>query len=311
MGLQQIDTSQRALMLKYINPAARELYHISDMAGSLSEELFKVNANQTIAFPTYMGQIRAIRDGYNRTQVQLSQMRPLYNQFSWEQAWRNWRVKGLHTLSTSLQNQSELIISIQAVENPPITVNITGPTTTSSNATESIVMTSTTINTQNAYLDIHSFTKNSINAYNVILSDINGNQISMIPNNQFKAQFQIIDVSLMPWYPWNNNPNLNWMEVLYKKALPIFQNDTDEFPAIGYDDVIVNKALQLYFEDQANIPIATSYYQKANQMLAQIHEDANRGTNDVVSLVENPHDRINPRTGFGRDWRYSWKITGR
>jgi len=311
MGLQPTDATQRALMLKYVNPAAKELYHISDMAGCLDEKLFKVNANQTIAFPSYMGQIRAIRDGYNRTQVTLSQQRPMYNQFSWEQAWRNFRIKGLQTLSTSLQNQSQLLITVQTVENPPIVVNVSGPTTTASNATESITMTSNTMNTQNAYLDVASFTKDSINTCDVVLADINGNEISRIPNNQYKAQYQIIDVSLMPYYPWNNNPLLNWMEILYKKALTILQNDTDEFPAIGYDDVIWNKALQLYYEEQNNIQAATGFYQKANQMLAQIHEDVNRGTDDCVALVENPHDRMNPRVGWGRDWRYSWKVTGR
>jgi hypothetical protein len=311
MGLQQVDSTQRSLMLKFLNPAAKELYHISDMSGCLGEELFKVNSNQTIAFPDYIGQIRAMRDGYNRTQIKLSQMRPLYNQYSWEQAWRNWRVKGLHPLQTSLQNQSQLIISVQAVENPPIVINITGSTLVSSSISESITMTSTTINTQNAYTDVKSFTKNSINQYNVTLSDINNNPISYIANNKLQALFQIIDISLMPWNSYLDNPLLGWVEVLFKKALSQFENDTDEFPAPGYDDVIINKALQLYFEQQQNIPVAAAYYQKANQMLAQIHEDANRGTDDVISLVENPHDKINPRVGWGRDYRYSWRVTGR
>jgi len=311
MGLQQLDSTQRALMIKFIQPAAKELYAISDMAGCLGEELFKVNSNQTIAFPDYIGQIRAMRDGYNRTMIKLSQMRPLYNQYSWEQAWRNWRVKGLHPLQTSLQNQSQLIISVQAVEDPPIVVNIAGPTLTSARASESVTMSSTTVNTQNAYTDVDLFSKNTINLYNVNLLDINNNQISYIANNKRQAMFQIIDVSLMPWYSYNENPLLGWIEVLFKKALPDFQNDTDEFPAPGYDDVLVNKALQLYYEQQTNIPVAAAYYQKANQMLAQIHEDTNRGTDDVISLVENPHDRMNPRVGWGRDWRYSWRITGR
>jgi hypothetical protein len=163
----------------------------------------------------------------------------------------------------------------------------------------------------NTYLDISSFTKTSVSQYDVIMADIDGNQISYLANNKLKAQFQIVDVSAAPWFPPNVNPMLGWIEVLYKKALPWFQNDNDEFPAVGYDEVIITKCLQLWYEEQNNIQVALSYYQKAQQLLAQIHEDANRGTDDAVALVENPHDIINPRIGFGRDWRYAYRITGR
>src|SRR5208282_558468 len=105
--------------------------------------------------------------------------------------------------------------------------------------------------------------------------------------------------------------NINWVEVLFKKALISFSNDTDEFPAPLYDDVIVNKVLQLWYEEQGNTANAIAYYQKAQQSLAQIHEDANRGTDDVVALVRNPHDEVQHRTGFGRDWWYGYRITGR
>ena len=40
------------------------------------------------------------------------------------------------------------------------------------------------------------------------------------------------------------------MEVLFKKALPWMENDDDEFPATGYDNIIVNKILQLWNEEE-------------------------------------------------------------
>jgi hypothetical protein len=165
--------------------------------------------------------------------------------------------------------------------------------------------------TVNTYTDVSAFTKTTVNQYNVVLSDCDGNQISYLANNKLKAQFQIIDVSTAPWFPPNSNPLLGWIEVMFKKALPWFQNDNDEFPAVGYDEVIITKVLQLGYEEQGNVNLATAFYQKSIQMLAQIHENANRGTDDVVALVENPHDKINPRVGFGRDWRYAYRITGR
>lgn len=311
MGLNPSDDSQRAVMLRFVNEAATELYQMSDMAGCLEEQCFKINADQTIALPDYVGQVRAMREQYSNIALSLSQMRPRYNQFNWPDEWRNWRVKGLQTLQTSLQNQSVVVLTVKAVENPPIEVSISGPAEGSSNIFETVVMDDVTKSSVNQYNDIKTFTKSAVSTYDVIMSDVDGNQISYLPADRLKAQFQIMDISGSPWFPASVNPLLGWVEVLYKKALPWFQNDTDEFPAVGYDNVIVNKVLQLWFEESGNAAAAIGYYNKAQQSLAQIHEDANRGTDDVVSMVENPHDRIMPRTGFGRDYRYAYRLTGR
>jgi len=310
-GLNPADSNQRAVLLRFANTAAKELYSQSDMAGCLEEQYFKINANQTISLPEYVGQIRAMREAWSHIAIKLSQMRPRYNQFNWPDEWRNWRVKGLQTLQTSLQNQSKLVISATAVEAVPATINISGPSLGSSNVSETLVLSSTSVQTANSYLDVSAFTRNAAGQYDIVLSDIDGNQISYIPNNKLKAQFQIVDISTSPWFPANVNPLLGWVEVLYKKSLQWFDNDNDEFPAPGYDEVWINKCLQLWYEEQNNIQVATSYYQKATMLLAQIHEDANRGTDDVIAFVENPHDRINHRTGFGRDWQYAYRITGR
>jgi tetratricopeptide (TPR) repeat protein len=311
MGLNPSDSTQRAILLDKVRTAAKELYDTSDMAGSLEEELFKVNGNQTIAFPAYMGDIRAMREGFDRTAIKLSQMRPRYNQFNWEDGWRNWRQKGLHALQTSLRNQSQLTLTVQEVENPPVTVYVSGPIVGASMASEAVVMSQTSVQTVNAYLDIAALTKQCTNSWDISINDADGNQISYIPCNQIRALFQIMDISDAPWFIPNTNALFGWVEVLYKKALIWLTNDSDEFPAPGYDDVIVYKCLQSYYEDQNNPQAAIAYYQKAMTVLAQIHENANRGTDDVASLCEHGHDRMNHRTGFGRDWRFAYRITGR
>ena len=311
MGLNAADSAQRAVMLRFVNEAVVELYQQSDMAGCLEEQYFKVNSNQTIALPDYVGQIRAMREAYSHIALKLSQLRPRYNQFNWADEWRDWRLKGLESLQTSIQNQGPVTLTVKAVENPVVTVNISGSTDSSANTSETIVMDSTSKTSVNNYNNIIGFTKTSVSQYDIQMSDMDGNQISYLASNKLKAQFQIVDISTSPWWPRIVSPQLGWVEVLYKKALQWFQNDNDEFPAIGYDNVIVNKVLQLWCEEKSDIQGAVAYQQKATQSLAQIHEDANRGTDDCVALVDNPHDLINPRVGFGRDWRYAYRITGR
>jgi len=311
MGLDPSQPTQRSVLLRFVNTAAKELYHMSDMVGCYEEQYFKVNANQTIALPDYVGQIRAMREAYDHIAINLSQMRPRYNQFNWVDEWRNWRLKGLHPLQTSLSNQSHLLVSAAGVETPNVIVHLSGPSNGSSNIFETITLSSTPVQTVNQYNDITSFTKTAVNGYDIILSDIDGNQISYIANNKLRAQFQIVDISNAPWFPPNVNPLIGWVEVLYKKALTTFSNDTDEFPAVGYDEVIITKCLQLWSEEQKDVQGAIGYYNKSQQMLAQIHEDANRGTDDMVSLCENPHDQMTHRVGFGRDWRYAYRVQGR
>jgi hypothetical protein len=311
VGLNPSDTGQRSVLLRFLNTAAKELYHISDMAGCLEEQYFKINSNQTISLPPYVGQIRAMRDAYGHKAIGLSQMRPRYNEFNWKDDWRNWRVKGTRTLQSDLTNQSQLILSVKNVETPNVVVNISGSTDGSSSVSETVVMYAPNVQTVNAYLDIQSLTKTTVCQNDVVLCDIDGNQISYIPNDRLKAEFQIVDISSAPWFPPNFNPLLGWVEVLFKRALPDYSLDNQEFPASGYDEVWVTKCLQLWFEEQKDISSATGAYSKAQQMLAQIHEDANRGTDDVISLTQHGHDKMGHRVGFGRDWRYAYRITGR
>lgn len=311
VGLNPNDTSQRPILLRFANEAAIELYQMSDMAGSLEEQYFKINGDQTVGLPDYVGQIRAMRQADSAIAIKLSQMRPRYNQFNWQDNYRNWRLKGLQTLHTALTNQSALILTVAAVENPPIVVTISGSSDNSSNVSEDVIMNATQVLTANTYNDVSGLVKNKVNRYNIGLTDVDGNAISYIPNDRLIAKFQIVDVSAYPWFQLLTGNLLGWVEVLYKKALPWYSEDGQEFPAKGYDNVWVNKMLQLWYEEQNNVTIAISYYQKAQQSLAQIHEDTNRGTDDKVALVSNPHDCMNPRIGFGRDWQYSYRIVGR
>ena len=94
------------------------------------------------------------------------------------------------------------------------------------------------------------------------------------------------------------------MEILYKKKLPYLSADGDEFPAQGYDNVVVNKMLQLWFEEQGKIDLAMQYDAKATRSLARKHEEENRATQDTVAFTENTHDNLNPRVRARRPARY-------
>jgi hypothetical protein len=311
MGLNPSDPNDRSVLLRFANEAAIELYAISDMAGCLMEQVFKVNGDQTIALPSYVGQIRAIREYDTFIPWHINQMRPRYNQSNWPDMWRNFRLKGLQPLITTIRNESVLTAIVPNVEDPPITVSISGATNTATNISEDLVMSSTRVATVNNFISVNSIKKNDVNTVDVQILDVDGNVLSVIPNDMKQAQYQIIDVSMGPWLNQTEGKLDHYLEILYKKSLPWFKNDDDEFPALGYDNVWVNKILQLWAEEQGKTDMAVAYGTKAQMLLANIHEDANRATEDVISLCENPHDMLNPRERARRPARYGGYMTNR
>lgn len=298
-------SSGRTTLLRFLNEAANELYTQADLAGSLYEQVFKVNGDQTISCPVYVGQVRAIRE-YNSMQPwHINQMRPRYNQYNWKDMWRNFRLKNKQPLMATVVNQSQGVITVPAVELPFVVVTVSGPTLTAELATETVILDSTSKNTVNNYTDYNAVTKDRVNLYNITLSDIDGKVLTVIPNNEKEAKYQIIDISSSPWLPSSTSQMDNYVEILYKKTLPYLSLDSDEFPAIGYDHVIVNKMMQLWAEEQNKGDVASAYDAKATRTAARIHEDQNRATEDLVALVSNPHDTLRRRVGSGRRRRYS------
>lgn len=304
MGLNPAVAAERDILLRWLNEATMELYDQSDMVGSLIEQVFRVNGDQTISLPASIGTVRAMREFNSQMPWHVNQLRPRYNQFNWKDAWRNFRLKNKQALMATVTNQSVGVITVPTVENPPIVVSVSGPTRNATNTTEDITMTSVSMNTTNAYLDFTSVKKNRINTCDVTLSDIDGKLLTIIPNNEIHALYQIIDVSQCPWMQVVTTQFDNYMEILYKKPLTILSNDADEFLTGEYDHILVNKMLQLWGEEQGKSEMALAYDTKATRSLARKQEDQNRETEDEVALVSNPHDTLHRRIGTGTRRRW-------
>lgn len=306
IGLNPKDSSQRAQLLKYANEGARELYQQADPPGSLWEWVMKVNGDQTISMPSFLGELRGVREVYSLEPWHTNQMKPRYMQFNWKDLWRNWRIKSTQALQATVTNQSVGVITVAFVENPPVVVTVTGPTAYANNAVEVITMNNITKYTTNQFLDYKSFTKDRVNSVDVVLSDVDGKHLSTIPNDQLYAQYEIIDVSALPWLPQSTSTISNWVEVLYKKKLPWFFYDSDEYPVFGCDDILVDKILQLYSEEKGAVDAAVAYDTKATRTLARMIENQTRETEDHIALSANPHDTVLPRIGGTNRRRYGW-----
>lgn len=304
MGLDPADSSQRSTLVRIVNEAARELYRQADLPGSMYEQVFKVNGDQTITLPEYVGRVRAIREYVSQIPWHINQMRPRYNQYNWTDSWRNIRLKNRQALMTTVTNQSIGVLTVSAVETPPIKVILSGPIEGSANVSETVTMDANSKNTVNQFLDYTTVCKDRVNGYDITLSDVDGKILTVISNNSIKALYQVLDVSICPWLPNNQSTLDNYVEILYKIRLPHLYNDADEFPFIDCDDMVVNKMMELYHEEKGNVEGAIAYDGKATRSLSQELEEENRATEDVVSTVANKHDTMLRRVGSSLGRRF-------
>lgn len=307
MGMNASQPSQRETLVGYANEAALELYDSFDPPGCLLEETFKVNGDQTISCPYYVGQIRGIRESTSWIAWHINKMRPRYNQFNWKDCWRNIRLKNSQALAATVTNESIGTLTVEAVEDPPIQVTITGATANSAEANEIVVMSATSVPTVNQYTNYHMIRKDRVNQFNIELVDVDNKFLAIIPNNMIESSFQIYDVSQCPWIQNSMSTLDHYLEILFKKTLPYYENDSDQFPAQGYDYIWINKILQLWAEDQGKTEEALGWDSKATRSAARKKQNHEQSTEDKVSVVANPHDSLLPRIrqGIGRNryWR--------
>jgi len=297
IGLDPAVTTERSTLLRFANEAADELWAECDILGSLEENTFRVNGDQTISMPMWVGRVRAVRDAQNRVVWHLNQMRPRYNELNWIDGWYNYRLKNTQALMATITNISTVNVTVPFVENPPITVSLSGSTATASNISEDVVMNALSVPSVNSFTNITSCKKNTVNACDITVTDADGKLLTIIPNNSLAAQYQILDISGAPWLPQVTGPFDNYVEILFKKALPWFSLDDQEFPAQGYDNQWVNKCLQLWNEEATPVgpQAALAYDAKATRGLARKKTEQNLPTEDRVSFVQNPHESLQPR----------------
>jgi hypothetical protein len=272
------------------------------MAGSMMEQCFRVNGDQTIALPASVGHVRAMREFNTMIPWKPTQLRARYNVSNWTDYWRTWRMKGKQALEATITNQSVVNVACPVVEG--IVITITGRTPTATSITETITLDAVTKQSVNNWIEITALNKSDVNSCDITVTDIDGVVLAVIPNNEKYSSYQIVDVSTCPWLANTGSKSDNYLEVLYKRKLPYLSADGDEFPAQGYDNIIVNKMMQLWAEEQGKPDMAGAYDQKATRSLARKHEEENRATQDVVALTANAHDSLLPRTRTRRPTRY-------
>ena len=334
VGMSPSDTSQRALLLDYLNEAAQELYEQSDMPGCLEEAEFYVQGDKTVALPANVYAIRGIREkAGNNAEWETEALTARYRENNWASDSNKFRVIGYSPLKVSLPTTSPFIDG----NSNKLKVKAYGPTTSSDVAyvvadinslfiEESVVsMNGLDAASDTGYVtvdfsgsepikDIKSFSRTRTlsvttgtytNPVTGIVGEVAGHGVTrlvdysdasivyaeILPGHE-ESRYLIVDVSEFPFSSSAASDDSHTLQVLYKKSLPVFRNDRDEFPAIGYDNILVSKCMELFLEEQGKVEEAILHDRKATRSLARRHADLERGQEQKVVFKRHNHDKL-------------------
>ena len=334
VGMSQSDTSQRALLLDYLNEAAQELYEQSDMPGCLEEAEFYVQGDKTVALPADVYAIRGIREkAGNNAEWETEALTARYRENNWASDSNKFRVIGYSPLKVSLPTAiteagsntnklkvrsygpitssdlvyvvadmnslyvEESVTSINGVD----TASISGYFTVSFSGSEPIKDIKSFSRTRTLNVTTGLYT----NPVTGIVGEVAGHGVTqlvdysdtsivyaeILPGHE-ESRYLIVDVSEFPFSSSAASDDSHTLQVLYKKSLPVFRNDRDEFPAIGYDNILVSKCMELFLEEQGKVEEAILHDRKATRSLARRQADLERGQEQKVVFKRHNHDKL-------------------
>lgn len=244
----ELNASQRSWLISKINAAAEEVYESDDLPGCLREAYILVTPNSEIALPEFVGRLRAVREAFLKRPYTLQDMRPRYHVSNWANEWNKFVYKGTSAIKFDVVNAAPPVATI-SVANENLTLTIVGSTIDSNRTSETVTMDAVSKSFTKSFISYESIEKNILGDYNITIKDSQGNELAVIFNDQLKSHYELYDISA---YPWGGNcvGNQNVVEILYKLPLKQLANDSDNFPIDGFDNIIVNKTLQLIAETQ-------------------------------------------------------------
>lgn len=276
---------ERSLFVNRINQAAEELYGMTDLVGSLMEQVFDIDpTNQQIALPYYVGILRGTRNYEQASKRKLEDMRPRYFFGAWRQKYAEWRVKEhISALGRELSQDGKLTIVLAEAESEDFTLYINGATDVADRKIESLIIPDgeisvETVNNFISYPEIRLLEKSRATSSNITISDAAGIDISFIANSELRSRFTIVQVNDIN--DLLSADGCNCYEMLYKLKFTPFSDDYSEFPCEGYDDAIAWLVMSHYFAKKGgedNVIKALGFKKQVQSLVRQREEDASKG----------------------------------
>ena len=254
-GIPLNTSAERAYLTDIINKAAAEIYNSYDLRGCLREQIFNVGQNQQlISLPWYVENVRKVRQYDFRFPTDYNAMQMRYHVNEWQIPLVSWREHRRDSaLKRDIENHGPLTFTLTEAATVPFAVTVTGKTPNASRYTEIVtfLVGETTKNTTKNYENVEAITKNKAIDQDMSVADMDGNEVSFIPNRELKPRYTIVQVLDR----WNDNGEDILAEVLFKLRFTPFVHETDSFPCGDlFDRCIYWKAMShLYSKQEGEI----------------------------------------------------------
>lgn len=300
VGLKASDSVERQIIADVVNEAARALYNEAEIPHFVKElsgdNAVEATPDGVLILPSEVFLLRAMRETDTRLPWTLRDVFAKYQEGTLVMAlWFSWVVIGHRPLAISMSAYAASTITVQiGTADATVMVTITGSTATAEQTSETLTMDAVSKTTTKSFTKIFSITKNITNSENLTIK-AGVNTIATLKNNLLETSYLHVDVSK---YPSSTIP-LN-MDVLYKEALPYLFNDNDIFADGTYDDVLLNRAIGQWAEDNDKLEEAILRDRKASRELARRMSNEDRGKVQLAKFVAHSHDNLVYRHPFYR-----------
>lgn len=298
LGIDVTSQTEREYYIVKINEAADEIYRSQDLPGSIREQIFQISDvdNYQVSFPGYIDKIRAIRfwDSHGG-KISTEDLRPRYHQNRWgNSGFLKFRIKRSNSpIAKDIENAAPITFSLPSgkVETSPVVINIVGRTAASSGVQETITIAAGASSeiTVNAYEEILSIEKTAYNTYDIELTDVDGEVLGSIPNNELSPLYTIVQIRQDDYAPtYNDSFPLNTIEVLYKTKFVPFRNLYDEFPCPNCDKLIFWKFAEHYAAYKPGMEQrAFAAKAKCDQIINELTANDEQGKELVLEIGSN------------------------
>lgn len=233
------DLGVGSVSLARINRAAKELFTNYELLDAQRECTLDKGLDELVALPWFIDKIVAIRPNTDFDKSKLIHRVNKYRTGNWTLT-LDLEDTGRNPLHTNITNAANLVLTIPKPETAAFSVTVTGGNNLSSSLSETVTFAvgETSKKTVNRYKDVFCIAQEK-HKYDLTVSDIDDQELAIIPNHLTEAQYRIIRV---------NDPtgrftyNYKYVDILYKPHYRPFVNDGDQFMCGDrYDRAIVFK----------------------------------------------------------------------
>ena len=281
---------QRSQLVKLANIAAREIYQELECSRIYREVSCAVGRNMLVALPSFIGELRGMRQHTTEVLVPLETMSPRYASNTLGYKWKNWRDLGespVHTLPVSVDS---LTFETSLVENA--VVSVTGATNIAAREQEDVIVNAASVSTTKLWVPdkIKSITSASVRNADITVKDGSGVEVAVLYNNQLRTRYKLVDVSELFWGRDTANEE-TIVDILYKEPLIQLNDDTDSFPAgDAYDEAWHARAMHVHFAPmQARKEDAKYYHALSLKFLKNIKDGTEYGEMKKLTFGRNKY----------------------